>query len=84
MIAKLALSASGIPSNNLNGIRTVISRIEVICNVHYLINKLSDCSFLHWHQVLLPVYFSKIMETKPGLPKCSVSINFNYINSYFD
>ncbi|XP_017774275.1 PREDICTED: WASH complex subunit 7 [Nicrophorus vespilloides] len=70
LIAKLALSASGLDNDNLADVRSVICRLELISNLVNLFDKLSNCSFLYWHQVLFPMYFSKLVEDKANLIKC--------------
>jgi hypothetical protein len=75
LIAKLSLSASGLSYDHLTEIRSVINRLELICCVHSILNRLCDCSFLYWHQIyMLPVYFSKLIETKADLSRYYVSI----------
>jgi WASH complex subunit 7 len=70
LIAKLSLSASGLSYDHLTEIRSVINRLELICCVHSILNRLCDCSFLYWHQIyMLPVYFSKLIETKADLSR---------------
>lgn len=74
LIAKLSLSASGLSYDHLTEIRSVINRLEVVCSVHCILNRLCDCSFLYWHQIsMLPVYFSKLIETKADLNRYYVS-----------
>lgn len=67
MITKLALSASGLNSNTLFEIRSVINRIELICNLYDLLNNLCSCTFLYWHQTLLPICFQKLVNPKHDL-----------------
>lgn len=74
LVAKLALSASGLSLNNLNDIRSVIHRLELICTLQQAINRLCDCSFLYWHQNILSVYFSTLKDTKVDLSRSYVSI----------
>ena len=77
LIAKLSLSASGLSYDHLTEIRSVINRLELICCVHSILNRLCDCSFLYWHQIyMLPVYFSKLIETKADLSRYYVSTIF--------
>lgn len=84
LVAKLAISASGLSYDNLFEIRSVINRLELICYVYKLFMKLCDCSFLYWHEALLPAYFSKLVQSKADLSRFYVSgqhlitISFNY------
>lgn len=75
LIAKLALSASGLTTSNVIEVRSTIARLELIYNVRDLIDKLSNCSFLYWHRVLLPVYFSKFLHPKMNLCKCYLMLS---------
>lgn len=69
LVAKLALSASGLTRDHLFEIRSVINRLELICYVYTLLTKLCDCSFLYWHEALLPTYFSKLVQSKADLSR---------------
>ncbi|KAB0801554.1 hypothetical protein PPYR_05908 [Photinus pyralis] len=69
LIIKLALSASGLSSENLSDLRAVINRLEMMCSFPTVLYKLCNCSFLYWHQVLLPVYFSKMIDTSVDLSR---------------
>ncbi|XP_022901254.1 WASH complex subunit 4 [Onthophagus taurus] len=69
LLTKLALSASGLSNDVLQEIRSTITKLEVITNIGYLMARLCDCSFLYWHQVLLPVYFGKLIETRCDLSR---------------
>lgn len=73
-MAKLALSASGLSYEHLLELRSVITRLELICYVHTLFTKLCDCSFLYWHEALLPAYFTKLVQSKVDLSRFYVSI----------
>ncbi|KAK4871515.1 hypothetical protein RN001_015639 [Aquatica leii] len=69
LVAKLALSASGLSAENLSEVRFVINRLEMICSFRTLLYKLCNCSFLYWHQVLLPVYFAKLIDYRIDLSR---------------
>lgn len=76
LVTRLALSAAGLnytqAEDALSQLRVQLSRLELICNVKELLYKLCDCSFLYWHQVILPVYFSCLFETKSDLTRMLV------------
>lgn len=74
-MARLALSASGLSYDNLFEIRSVINRMELICHTYTLLMKLCDCSFLFWHEALLPTYFTKLVQSKTDLSHFYVSIS---------
>lgn len=74
LVTKLALSASGLSSNTLMDIRSVISRLELICNLYDLLNNLCSCTFLYWHQTLLPICFKQLTDPKHDLSSYYVSL----------
>ncbi|KAF5274542.1 hypothetical protein FQA39_LY07154 [Lamprigera yunnana] len=78
LVTKLALSASGLYSDNLSELRYVMNRLEIICNFRILVHKLCNCSFLYWHQVLLPVYFAKLIDSRIDLSR--IYLLFNSLN----
>lgn len=78
LIARLALSAAGLHHSSsaeeaLMQLRGHLTKLELVCNVRKLLMCLSDCSFLYWHQVIIPVYFSSILESKNDVSRIMVS-----------
>ncbi|XP_018328614.1 WASH complex subunit 4 [Agrilus planipennis] len=69
LVAKLALSASGIPSGMLSELRSVINCIEVISGINDLLESSFDGSFMHWQSTLLPVFLSKVISTKADISR---------------
>ncbi|CAG9854952.1 unnamed protein product [Phyllotreta striolata] len=70
LIANLALSASGLYSNDLLHMRHVLSQLETIMSFSDSVKTTSDCSFVFWHQnYMLPVYFSKILSSKSDISR---------------
>ncbi|XP_019865702.2 WASH complex subunit 4 [Aethina tumida] len=71
IIANLALSASGLPTDTLFSLRLAIHQLEVISYFEKFLNNYCDASFIYWHQLyLLPVYYSKLMSTKCNIARC--------------
>lgn len=81
LVAKLALSASGLTHDNLFEIRSVINRLELICYAYTLLMKLCDCSFLYWHEALLPAYFSKLVQSEVDLSRFYVKTKYSHYYS---
>lgn len=77
LVTRLALSAAGLnyaqAEDALTQLRGQLTRLELICNVKELLYKLCDCSFLYWHQVIMPVYFSCLYETKSDISRMLVN-----------
>lgn len=73
LVTKLALSASGLHSESLTEVRQVIQKLEFICHLVEILNQLTNCSFLYWHQVLFPVYFNKLATSRADLTRSYVS-----------
>lgn len=70
LIAKLALSASGISKDTSQEIKYVINRLQLINSIHSLFDETLDCSFLYEHcESLIPTYFSKLLENKADLSR---------------
>lgn len=83
LVFKLALSSSGLSYDQLSELRSVVNRLELISCLHNLLFKLCDCSFLNWHQVLLPVYFTKLVDSKVDLSRFYVSLFKNILYCIF-
>ncbi|KAJ8910819.1 hypothetical protein NQ315_004679, partial [Exocentrus adspersus] len=64
LFVNLSLSASGITASNLEEIRSILNKLELMVNFTSLLKNMSDGSFLYWHQnYLLPIYFTKLMTS---------------------
>lgn len=76
LVVRLALSAAGLHHSTneeaLTQIRSYLMRLELVSNVRILLTSLCDCSFLYWHQVMIPVYFSNIFESKNDISRIMV------------
>ncbi|XP_044764720.1 WASH complex subunit 4 isoform X2 [Coccinella septempunctata] len=70
LIAKLALSASGISKDTSQEIKYVINRLQLINSIPSLFSETLNCSFLYEHlESLIPTYFSKLLENKADLSR---------------
>ncbi|KAK9889027.1 hypothetical protein WA026_004312 [Henosepilachna vigintioctopunctata] len=70
LIAKLALSASGLPKETTQEIKSVINRLQLFNCYHIVFRDFCDCSFLHEHfESLIPIYFSKLLGTKADISR---------------
>lgn len=76
LIANLALSASGLNSNEVQKMRQVLSKLETIVGFSNSLKDTSSCFFMYWHQnYMLPVYFSKILASRTDLSRHYLIIN---------
>ncbi|XP_018567265.1 WASH complex subunit 4 isoform X2 [Anoplophora glabripennis] len=70
LFVNLSLSASGLSASNLEEIRSILNKLELMINFTTLLKDISNCSFLYWHQnYILPVYFSKLITSKANLSR---------------
>lgn len=46
----------------------------MIVNLQKNLNKITDPSFLYWHQSMFPIYLKNIMEEDVDLERLSVSL----------
>ncbi|KAL3289445.1 hypothetical protein HHI36_022869 [Cryptolaemus montrouzieri] len=70
LIAKLALSASGLSKDTYDEIKYIISRLELFNSLSVLFKKMCDCSFLSHHsETLIPTYFSKLLGTNADISR---------------
>lgn len=66
-------------TEHLQKIEKNISRLETIVQLQSIINKMSDSSFLYWHQSMLPIYLKNCMEQNVDLMRLTVSV-FGYFD----
>ncbi|XP_056631164.1 WASH complex subunit 4 [Diorhabda sublineata] len=73
LIANLALSASGLYSNDFSKLKQLLQQLEMIINFSKTLRELSCCSFIRWHSsYMLPIYFTKIVQSKLDLSRHSL------------
>lgn len=78
LVTRLSLSAAGLHHSSaaeeaLTQLRGHLTRLELVCNVRKLLICLCDCSFLYWHQVIVPVYFSNLFESNSDTTRMMVN-----------
>ncbi|XP_066997257.2 WASH complex subunit 4 isoform X3 [Anabrus simplex] len=44
-----------------------LSKLNVVCDLQEKLATACDCSFLYWHRVILPIYFSNVYESKADM-----------------
>lgn len=83
IIAHLALSCINVTQvfhdDNLSKLIKDLKYIQRIQNFQEYLDDTTDCSFLFWHQSILPAYFSNVYENKMDISKIYVSSLFTVI-----
>ncbi|KAG8329873.1 hypothetical protein J6590_077175 [Homalodisca vitripennis] len=71
LVARLALSVANqkntFRDDELSSLSSALSSLARIPNLIERLNKATNCDFLYWHRVILPIYFTALYESKSNL-----------------
>jgi hypothetical protein len=93
LLVKLALVTASqmkvFQNDELNHLKGLLAKLDGICELQRNIRAASDCSFLYWHRVVLPIYFARLIEERADLRRLKVnkkdkSANYNYFYPFFN
>lgn len=65
-------------TEHLQKIEKNISRLESIVHLQKTIIKMSESSFLYWHQSMIPVYLKNSMDQNVDLMRVTVSVTISH------
>ncbi|XP_046405454.1 WASH complex subunit 4 [Ischnura elegans] len=75
LVMHLALSTANqmktFKEEDINMLNSTLYRLDSICDLQDKLTAACDCSFLYWHRVILPIYFSNIYETRADFHRVS-------------
>jgi len=79
LLVKLALVTASqmkvFQNDELNHLKGLLAKLDGICELQRNIRAASDCSFLYWHRVVLPIYFARLIEERADLRRLKVEKN---------
>lgn len=77
LLVKLALVTASqmkvFQNDELNHLKGLLAKLDGICELQRNIRAASDCSFLYWHRVVLPIYFARLIEERADLRRLKVN-----------
>lgn len=53
---------------------TIIKKLDVICEIQSKLSISCNCSFLYWHRVIIPIYFTDLYESHTDVHRLMVSL----------
>ncbi|XP_065340377.1 WASH complex subunit 4 [Cloeon dipterum] len=53
----------------LNSFRSLLSKLDAMCELRERLRHSADCSFLYWHRVVLPIHFSRMLDNAADLAR---------------
>jgi WASH complex subunit 7 len=76
LLVKLALVTASqmkvFQNDELNHLKGLLAKLDGVCELQRNIRAASDCSFLYWHRVVLPIYFARLIEERADLRRLKV------------
>lgn len=77
LIVRLALSLANrqrtFREEELGTLDAELASLASVANMKDCLQSATNCDFLYWHRVILPIYFSRLYEAKTDLHRIRVS-----------
>lgn len=84
LVARLALSVANqrhtFRDDELSALSAALGSLTRIPKLQERLDKATNCDFLYWHRVILPIYFNAVYESKNHLHRIKASL-WIYLNT---
>ncbi|XP_059490838.1 WASH complex subunit 4 [Neocloeon triangulifer] len=58
-----------ISPDDTNNLKILMAKLDSVCELENRLRLAADCSFIYWHRVVLPIYFSRMLEERADLKR---------------